>query len=77
MLSTWGGDGGDTINQEEFERVGFDKAMEYCKRYCWCHGFGYRLKLEKVVKDFLSDLDAEDRYSDLINGRWIFEVERG
>lgn len=36
-----------------------------------------RLKLEKVVKDFLSDLDAEDRYSNLTNGKWIFEVERG
>lgn len=53
MLSTWGGDGGDTINQEEFERVGFDKAMEYHKYYCWYHGFGYcdNCALDKVFKE--------------------------
>lgn len=41
MLESWGGDGGDTITTEEFEKVGFDKAMEYHKEYCWHHGFGY------------------------------------
>ena len=34
-----------------------------------------RLRLEQVVKDFLIDLDAEDKYEEIINGRWIFEVE--
>lgn len=41
MLETWGGDGGDTITQEEFERVGYDEAKKYHDEYCWYHGFGY------------------------------------
>ena len=41
MLASWGGNGGDTITEEEYEKVGFDKAMEYHKQYCWYHGFGY------------------------------------
>lgn len=34
-----------------------------------------RLRLERVVKDFLKDLDAEDKYEEIINDKWIFEVE--
>ena len=34
-----------------------------------------RLRLERVVRDFLMDLDAEDKYEEITNGRWIFEVE--
>jgi hypothetical protein len=34
-----------------------------------------RLRLERVVKDFLVDLDAEDKYEEITNGKWIFEVE--
>lgn len=42
-----------------------------------CSGDFYRsrLRLERVVKDFLVDLDAEDKYEEIINGKWIFEVE--
>lgn len=35
-----------------------------------------RLRLEQIVRDFLIDLDAEDKYEEIINDRWIFEVER-
>lgn len=34
-----------------------------------------RLRLEKEVKHYLNKLDAEERYSDITNGLWIFEVE--
>ena len=34
-----------------------------------------RLRLERVVKEFLTALDAEYKYEEIINGRWIFEVE--
>lgn len=34
-----------------------------------------RLRLERVVKEFLIDLDAEDKYEEITNGRWIFGVE--
>lgn len=34
-----------------------------------------RLRLERVVREFLVDLDAEDKYEEITNGRWIFEVE--
>ena len=34
-----------------------------------------RLRLEQVVRDFLIALDAEDKYEEITNGRWIFEVE--
>lgn len=36
-----------------------------------------RLRLERVVKDFLKDLDAEDKYEEIINDKWIFEVDEG
>ena len=41
MLGTWGGDGFDTITQDELDRVGLDTCKEYCKDYCWNYGFGY------------------------------------
>lgn len=34
-----------------------------------------RLRLERVVRKSLIDLDAEDKYEEITNGRWIFEVE--
>lgn len=34
-----------------------------------------RLRLERVVRDFLIALDAEDKYEEIINDKWIFEVE--
>lgn len=34
-----------------------------------------RLRLEQVVREFLIDLDAEDKYEEITKGRWIFEVE--
>lgn len=34
-----------------------------------------RLRLEQVVKNFLKDLDAEDKYEEITNNRWIFEAE--
>ena len=42
-----------------------------------CSGDFYkdRLRLERVVRNFLIDLDAEDKYDEIINGKWIFEVE--
>ena len=40
MLSTWGGDGRDTITEEELKRVGYDTCKKYCAEYCWYHGFG-------------------------------------
>lgn len=36
-----------------------------------------RLRLEQVVRDFLIALDAEDKYEEITNGRWIFEVDEG
>ena len=57
MLSGWGGDGLDTITQEELERVGYDTAKEYCKVYCWYHGFGYckRCAYEKARKEQIGE----------------------
>lgn len=34
-----------------------------------------RLRLEQVVREFLIVLDAEDKYEEITNGRWIFKVE--
>ena len=34
-----------------------------------------RLRLEKEVKYYLSELNAEDYYSDITSDKWIFEVE--
>jgi len=36
-----------------------------------------RLRLERVVKGFLIALDAEDKYEEIINDKWIFEVDGG
>ena len=41
MLSTWGGDGLDTITEEELKKVGYDSCEKYCAEYCWHHGMGY------------------------------------
>lgn len=41
MLSTWGGNGGDTITEEELTREGYDTCIKYCSEYCWNHGFGW------------------------------------
>ena len=41
MLSTWGGDGFDTITEEELKEVGYDSCEKYCAKYCWDHGIGY------------------------------------
>lgn len=34
-----------------------------------------RLRLEKTVKKYLKELDAEDKYEEITAGHWIFEVE--
>ena len=34
-----------------------------------------RLRLERIVKEFLIALDAEDKYEEITNDKWIFEVE--
>lgn len=41
MLESWGGDGLDTITEEEYQRVGHEKAVEYHETYCWHYGMGY------------------------------------
>ena len=42
MLNTWGGHNGkDHISDDEYEEVGYDKAREYCRKYCWDDGIGY------------------------------------
>lgn len=41
MLETWGGEGLDTISENEFAEVGYDVAEKYCKTYCWHYGNGY------------------------------------
>ena len=41
MLESWGGNGFDTITEEEYQRVGHEKAREYHKEYCWHYGMGY------------------------------------
>ena len=41
MLEVWGDNGGDTISEEEYEKVGHDTAMEYHRNYCWLYGFGF------------------------------------
>lgn len=34
-----------------------------------------RLRLERIIKEFLIALDAEDKYKEITNDKWIFEVE--
>ena len=34
-----------------------------------------RLRLEKIVKKYLKELDAEDKYEEITAEHWIFEVE--
>lgn len=34
-----------------------------------------RLRLEKMVRDYLKKLDAEDKYEEITTEHWIFEVE--
>ncbi len=34
-----------------------------------------RLRLEKTVKKYLKELDAEDKYEEITADHWIFEVE--
>lgn len=34
-----------------------------------------RLRLEKTIKKYLKELDAEDKYEEIIAEHWIFEVE--
>ena len=34
-----------------------------------------RLRLEKTVKKYLKELDAEDKYDEITANHWIFEVE--
>ena len=34
-----------------------------------------RLRLEKTVKKYLKELDAEDKYEEIIAVHWIFEIE--
>lgn len=41
MKESWGGQGLDTINEEELKEVGYEKCKEYCSRYCWPYGYGY------------------------------------
>lgn len=41
MLGTWGGQGLDTINEEELKEVGYEKCAKYCSDYCWKYGMGY------------------------------------
>ena len=37
--------------------------------------FAERSRLEKIVKKYLKELDAEDKYEEITAGHWIFEVE--
>ena len=41
MLNTWGGNGMDSVSDEEYQKVGFDKCTRYCSEYCWHHGMGF------------------------------------
>ena len=34
-----------------------------------------RLRLEETIKKYLKELDAEDKYKEIIAEHWIFEVE--
>lgn len=34
-----------------------------------------RLRLEKMIKKYLKELDAEDKYEEITAEHWIFEVE--
>ena len=34
-----------------------------------------RLRLEKTIKKYLKELDAEDKYEEITAEHWIFEVE--
>ncbi|MEE3307878.1 hypothetical protein [Sharpea azabuensis] len=34
-----------------------------------------RLRLEETIKKYLKELDAEDKYEEIIAEHWIFEVE--
>lgn len=37
--------------------------------------FADRMRLEKMIKNYLKKLDAEDKYEEIIAEHWIFEVE--
>lgn len=41
MLTVWGGNGLDTIHEDELNEVGFEKCDEYCRCYCWPYGYGH------------------------------------
>lgn len=53
MLITWGGNGLDTISEEEFNSIGKEKCEEYCDRYCWKYGYGNcsRCALDKARQE--------------------------
>lgn len=40
MLMTWGGNGLDTIHEDELQEVGYERCAEYCREYCWPYGYG-------------------------------------
>ena len=35
------GTGADTVSEEEYQRNGAERCMDYCKSYCWHYGHGY------------------------------------
>ena len=34
-----------------------------------------KLRLEQTIKDILKDLDAQDKYMNIIKDKWIFDCE--
>lgn len=51
-----------------------DSEETVCSEYSG-NFYADRLRLEKMVKDYLKKLDAEDKYEEIIAEHWIFEVE--
>ena len=71
------------MTAEEYRNIALDLLNKYidaeetvCSEFS---GDFYkdRLRLERVVKEYLINLDAEDKYEEIINDRWIFEVDGG
>ena len=67
-------------NEEKYRAVALDLLDRYVSaEETVCGEFSGdfyedRLRLERIVKEFLIALDAEDKYEEITNDRWIFEV---
>lgn len=68
-------------NEEKYRAVALDLLNRYINaEETVCSEFSGdfyedRLRLERIVKEFLIALDAEDKYKEITNDKWIFEVE--